>query len=81
MGMGEFLYLQAGVGMGVGKILSGGYVCGWAIPNGFVPIAISTHSGGDGRAMGVGGAVPGHDSQARSGVDSPLTLRLQMSVP
>jgi hypothetical protein len=22
---------------------------------------------------GVGGAVPGHDSQARSGVDSPLT--------
>jgi hypothetical protein len=39
MGMGEFLYLQAGVGMGVGKILSGGYGCGWAIPNGFVPIA------------------------------------------
>jgi hypothetical protein len=27
--------------MGVGKILSGGYGCGWAIPNGFVPIAIS----------------------------------------
>jgi hypothetical protein len=23
--------------------------------------------------MGVGGAVPGHDSQACSGVDSPLT--------
>jgi hypothetical protein len=22
---------------------------------------------------GIGGAVPGHDSQARSGVDSPLT--------
>jgi hypothetical protein len=43
MGMGEFLYLQAGVGMGVGKILSGGYGCGWAIPNGFVPIAISTY--------------------------------------
>jgi hypothetical protein len=42
MGMGEFLYPQAGVGMGVGKILSGGYGCGWAIPNGFVPIAIST---------------------------------------
>jgi hypothetical protein len=41
MGMGEFLYPQAGVGMGVGKILSGGYVCGWAIPNGFVPIDIS----------------------------------------
>jgi hypothetical protein len=41
MGMGEFLYPQAGVGMGVGKILYGGYGCGWAIPNGFVPIAIS----------------------------------------
>jgi hypothetical protein len=38
MGMGEFFYPQAGVG----KILSGGYGCGWAIPNGFVPIAIST---------------------------------------
>jgi hypothetical protein len=44
MGMGEFLYLQAGVGMGVGKILSGGYGCGWAIPNGFVPIVISSGS-------------------------------------
>jgi hypothetical protein len=31
------------------------------------------HSGGDGLARGVGGAVPGRDSQARSGVDSPLT--------
>jgi hypothetical protein len=29
--------------------------------------------GGDGRATGVGGAVAGRDSQARSGVDSPLT--------
>jgi hypothetical protein len=42
MGMGEFFYPQAGVGMGVGKILSGGYGHGWAIPNGFVPIAISS---------------------------------------
>jgi hypothetical protein len=41
MGMGEFLYPQVGVGMGVGKILLGGYGCGWPIPNGFVPIAIS----------------------------------------
>jgi hypothetical protein len=28
---------------------------------------------GDGLATGVGGAVTGHDSQACSGVDSPLT--------
>jgi hypothetical protein len=32
-----------------------------------------SRSGGDSLAMGVGGVVPGHDSQARSGVDSPLT--------
>jgi hypothetical protein len=31
--------------MGVGKILSGGYGCGWVIPNGFVPIAISSSVG------------------------------------
>jgi hypothetical protein len=32
-----------------------------------------SHNGGDGLARIVGGAVPGHDSQARSGADSPLT--------
>jgi hypothetical protein len=32
-----------------------------------------SHSGGDGLTTGVGGAVPGHDSPARSGMDSPLT--------
>jgi hypothetical protein len=32
-----------------------------------------SYSGRDGLATGVGGAVPGHDSQARSGVNSPLT--------
>jgi hypothetical protein len=31
------------------------------------------HNGGDGLSGGVGRAVPGHDSQARRGTDSPLT--------
>jgi hypothetical protein len=31
------------------------------------------HNGGDGLAWEAGGAVPGHDSQACRGMDSPLT--------
>jgi hypothetical protein len=47
---------------------------GGTVPRGCCrPCRIELHSGGDGLATGVGGAVPGHDSQARSGVDSPLT--------
>jgi hypothetical protein len=37
------------------------------------PCRTASHSGGDGLAGGVGGAVPGRDSQARRGMDSPLT--------
>jgi hypothetical protein len=44
------------------------------------PRRTTSNSDRDGRATGVGGAVPGHDSQARSDVDSPLTWHLQMSV-
>jgi hypothetical protein len=37
------------------------------------PCRTASHSGGDGLARGVGRAVPGRDSQARSSVDSSLT--------
>jgi hypothetical protein len=37
------------------------------------PCRTVSHSGEDGLAGGVGGAVPGRDSQARRGMDSPLT--------
>jgi hypothetical protein len=41
-------------------------VCHW-------PCRTASHSGGDGLTGGVGGTVPGRDSQARRGVDSSLT--------
>jgi hypothetical protein len=37
------------------------------------PCRTTSHSGGDGLTGGVGGTVPGHDSQACRGVDSSLT--------
>jgi hypothetical protein len=37
------------------------------------PCRTTSHSGGDGLTGGVGGTVPGRDSQARRGVDSSLT--------
>jgi hypothetical protein len=37
-----------------------------------LPCCTASHSGGDGLSGGVGGAVPGRDSQARRGVDSSL---------
>jgi hypothetical protein len=37
------------------------------------PCRIASHSGGDGLTGGVGGTVPGRDSQARRGIDSSLT--------
>lgn len=50
-GVGEFLYPQANVGMGVGKILSSGCGCGWTIPSGFIPIAISIYTGSGRRSV------------------------------
>jgi hypothetical protein len=49
---------------GVGGIVPRG--CCW-------PCRTASHNGGDGLAGGVGGAVPGCDSQARRGMDSHLT--------
>jgi hypothetical protein len=37
------------------------------------PCRTASHSGGDGLAGGVGGVVPGRDSQARRCMDSSLT--------
>jgi hypothetical protein len=37
------------------------------------PRRTASHSGGDGLAEGVGGAVPGRDPQACRGMDSSLT--------
>jgi hypothetical protein len=47
---------------------------GGTVPQGCCwPCRTASHTGGDGLARGVGGAVPGRDSQARRGMDSPLT--------
>jgi hypothetical protein len=47
---------------------------GGIVPRGSCwPCRTAAHSGGDGLAKRVGGAVPGRDSQARSCADSPLT--------
>jgi hypothetical protein len=50
---------------------------GGTVPRGCCrPCCTASYSGGDGLSGGVGGAVPGHDSQARRGTDSPLTWAL-----
>jgi hypothetical protein len=47
---------------------------GGTVPRGCCwPCRTASHSGGDGLVGGVGGAVPGRDSQARRGIDSSLT--------
>jgi hypothetical protein len=47
---------------------------GGTVPRGSCwPCRTASHGGGDGLTGGVGGAVPGRDSQARRGVGSSLT--------
>jgi hypothetical protein len=47
---------------------------GGTVPRGFCwPCRTASHNGGDGLTGGVGGTVPGRDSQVCRGVDSSLT--------